>query len=337
MTRVALVGSAERVARSRAVLRDAPGIELAPTPDPTLGDVVVVAAETDDAMAAASSIGRQRPVVLVIDEGDTPAGLRAALEAGARGCVGPDADAFALRRAITSAGSFSSARSDGAADGAVGSLVAVVGGTGGAGTTTIALALARAADALLVDLDLAGGQLGDRLRPASASVGLAGGGDPRRLLDGLIEEIGDIRLARLAPAEDLAWTVPPGACGAVLREACRREKVVVVDAGRGSGPALEAITEADVIVVVAPAERTARGHAAAERFARLARPETRIVVVGSLGRRGGGFHHRVAAAAGRRGADIVVERVRAPEGEGQRRLVAALRPVLMHASAGPAP
>lgn len=333
MTRVAVVGSADRVARVRAILAEAPGVELAPTPDPSLGDVVVIADGTDEAIAAAHGIGRRAPVVLVIDGGETPDGLRAALEAGARGCVGPDADAFALRRTIATAESLrpSGVVSDPAADSV---LVAVVGGTGGAGTTTVAATLARAGDALLVDLDLAGGDLAERLGLPLRTVGFAGGGDPRRLLDGLVEEAGGLRLAQVAPCLDLAWTIPPGACSALLREARRRERVVVVDAGRGLGPALEAIIEADTVAVVMPTADRMRGRTAAERFARLAAPDARIVVIESGATRAGAVRSRIAAAAGGAEADIVLERLRDPDGRGRGRLLAALRPLIADLAPG---
>jgi Flp pilus assembly CpaE family ATPase len=332
VTRVAVVGSADRVARVRGILLEAPGIELAPLPDPSLGDVVVIADATERAIAAVPGIGRRAPVVLVIDGGETADGLRAALEAGARGCLGADADAFALRRTIAAAGSLAPA---GAAAEPLpdSTLLAVVGAAGGTGTTTVAIAAARAGDGLLIDLDLAGSDLATRLGLAATTAGIAGGGDPRRLLDGLVETAGSLRVAQVAPCVDLAWTVSAGACSALLREARRRERLVVVDAGRGSGPALEAILEADAVAVVSPANAPERRRAAVERFARLTAPDARIVVIESGVTRAGAVRSQIAAAVGAREADIVLERLRDPDGRGRRRLTAALAPLLAELAA----
>ena len=173
------------------------------------------------------------------------------------------------------------------ADGPVtlGRLVAVVGAHGGCGATRAAVAVARdaAAGAFLIDADIGGGDAGQLLglsaRPGD--VGLAAvaavdqatvAGSARRTAFGWLFEA--------SPRPDLAWLIRDGHMRDLARTAMRLSPLVVVDAGRPSGPSLEPVVDADVIVLLAHAHR----HDALERVRR------RLV-------RSGADEHRILACA----------------------------------------
>ncbi len=136
-------------------------------------------------------------------------------------------------------------------------LVAVVGAHGGAGASTVAACLARAAgaDGVLLDLDLAGGCLARRLgvEHDPLDAGLAGPDAAAQVVARSARPWAGGLLVPAATRPDLAWLVPDGAVAAACAAALRIGRTVVVDAARGSGPALEAVVGADRVVLVARA------------------------------------------------------------------------------------
>ena len=145
-------------------------------------------------------------------------------------------------------------------------VVAVVGGRGGAGATVlscavalVAAATARRNDVLLVDADPLGGGI-DLTMGAEAAAGLRwpdlagvrGAVPPQQLLDHLPRAAG-VRL--LAHARGGGPPVERGAMQAVLSAAVRGCDVVVVDVGRSTDPAAEAVLDlASTAYVVVPAD-----------------------------------------------------------------------------------
>src|SRR5262249_41578587 len=148
--------------------------------DRDLADVLIVA---DD--ATCSALDRCRSAVqpcVVLLEVATVATVSGAMRAGARGAVARDPlDAFALVGAVRDAAAFRAGVTEASAPGR---LVVVTGACGGAGATTIAVALARAAEppVALLDLDLAGGAVARRagLSVDAAEPGLAAQSSGRR-------------------------------------------------------------------------------------------------------------------------------------------------------------
>jgi len=136
-------------------------------------------------------------------------------------------------------------------------LVAVVGGTGGVGSSTFSAALARAAgSALLVDLDPVGGGI-DVLLGIEAVSGArwsevrVGGGrlDPADLRRGLPcwEGVGVLALDAEAPAVSSVIQVLDAGAGL--------DSVLVADLGRTPSPVRQAVVErADLVVLVAAAD-----------------------------------------------------------------------------------
>jgi Mrp family chromosome partitioning ATPase len=240
-------------------LRDAVAAALAPAGDLTLAtpadrdlaDVLVVA---DDAVSSALDRCRSaaQPCVVLLETA-TVASVSDAMRAGARGAVAREPlDAFGLVGAVRDAAAFRVATAEMAAPGR---LVVVTGACGGAGATTVAVALARVAEApvALLDLDLAGGAVarGAGLAVDMADAGLAGQSSGRRAWERLAVDAGFARVVPAPRRPDLAWLVREGVCAELARAARADAATVIADVGRGAGPAIELVGDASVVVVTA--------------------------------------------------------------------------------------
>ncbi len=228
----------------------------------TDADVLVVADDT-----GCSALDRcraaDRPCVVLLEQA-TLATVTEAMRAGARGAVARDPlEPFGLLNAIRDAAAFRRARLDQGA--APGRLLVVSGARGGCGTSTVALAVARALSGAvaLLDLDLAGGSLGPMLGlpgdPALA--GLAAETSGARAFERLAVDVGPIRVVPAPPRPDLAWIVRPGLCADLARAARNACATVVADIGRAAGPALEVVADASLIIVATSPTRIALGAA----------------------------------------------------------------------------
>jgi Mrp family chromosome partitioning ATPase len=176
-----------------------------------------------------------------------------AMRAGARGAVAREPlDAFGLLGAVRDAAAFRQVAPEAVAPGV---LIVVTGATGGAGTTTVALALARAVAAPvgLLDLDLAGGDLARRtgMELDPGDPGLAGQASGRRAWERLAVDAGFAHVVPAPRRPDLAWLVREGVCTDLARAARAACATVVADVGRAAGPPLELVGEATLVVVVA--------------------------------------------------------------------------------------
>ena len=172
-----------------------------------------------------------------------------------------------------------------AGDDASSTLVAVVGGAGGVGASTLAVGLARVAarrevGSALVDLDPVGGGL-DLLLGAERTPGWRW---PR--LAGARGELSDIRDVLPAPdgvtlvstARTPGERAGPEAVTAVVRGLQRHHALVVLDAGRGLGDGVRAqVRHAQETLVVVPAD--VRGVAATTQLLRALEPEGPRAVV----------------------------------------------------------
>jgi secretion/DNA translocation related CpaE-like protein len=194
------------------------------------------------------------------------------------------------------------------------SVVAVVGGRGGAGATVLSCALAvtaaasRGAEVLVVDADPLGGGI-DLTMGAEAESGLRwpdvagvrGAVPPEQLLDHLPRVLG-VRL--LAHARGSTPPVGPDAMQAVLAAAVRGCDLVVVDAGRVADAAAEvALSLASRAYVVVPAD--VRGVAAATSTA--ARVRDHCADVALVLRRSGPAGVNAVSVAELVGAPVVAE------------------------------
>ena len=222
--------------------------------------------------AAGSARGRlpRRPgVVLVGCDLDDAGVWQLAVEVGAeRVLFLPDAEPWLV-------GALADAAEVADEDGAV---VAVVGGRGGAGATTLASALAVSAErsgrrALLVDGDPLGGGI-DLVFGGERSTGLrwadlreSSGRLPAGALADALPRLHDLSV--LSWGRDDALQVPAAAVGAVLEAARRSCELVVVDVPRSfDDAAREALAAATTTLLVVPAE--VRAAAAAARVATVA-------------------------------------------------------------------
>ena len=282
-----------------AALAPAADLVLATPADRDLADVLVVA---DD--AASSALDRCRSAAqpcVVLLETPTIASVSDAMRAGARGAVTREPlDAFGLVGAVRDAAGFRTATAEATAP--PGRLVVVTGACGGAGATTVAVALARVAEppVALLDLDLAGGAIARRvaLGVDPADAGLAGQSSGRRAWERLAADAGFARIVAAPRRPDLAWLVREGVCTELARAARGDAATVVADVGRGAGPAIELFGDAALVVVTARPGRGAAGRGrrarrVRRRAGRRRRPRPRVRV----GRPGS---RRAGAPAGRR-------------------------------------
>ncbi|MFC1404583.1 MULTISPECIES: septum site-determining protein Ssd [Streptacidiphilus] len=229
--------------------------------------LVVVGDDVADRMAGLS---RRSDVLLVGDDLDDVDVWRRAVVIGARQVVFlPDAESWLLDRIADAAEGV----------GVQALTVAVLGGRGGAGASTLACALAVTAAregmrAVLIDGDPLGGGL-DVLLGGEAAVGLRWpdlAGSRGRVNAVELER----SLPRLHALSALSWdrgdalTIPPEAMRTVLGAARRRGGVVVLDLPRRiDDSAGEALDQTDLGLLVIPAEL--RAMAASGRVAAAAR------------------------------------------------------------------
>ncbi|MEU5956697.1 septum site-determining protein Ssd [Streptomyces sp. NPDC047525] len=245
----------------------------------------------DDAVDRVRGAGRRRGVVLVGRDQDDSGVWQRAVEIGAdHVLVLPDGERWLVDRIADVA--------EGVGRPAL--TVGVIGGSGGAGASTLACALAVTAAragrrTMLVDADplgggldvLLGGEAADGLRwPAFAqSRGRVGGG----ALEESLPELHALRVLSWDRGD--AVVIPPEAMRAVLAAARRRGGVVVVDLPRRVDEGVaEALAQVDLGLLVVPAEL--RAVAGARRVASavgMVLRDLRVVVgSGGTGRTGVG-------------------------------------------------
>ncbi|WP_327678486.1 septum site-determining protein Ssd [Kitasatospora sp. NBC_00458] len=227
----------------------------------------------DDRAGQCSGLPRRAGVLLLGLDLDDPGVWVRAVQLGAEHVLFlPDAEAWLLDRIADAV--------EGVGTPAL--TVAVIGGRGGAGASTLACALAvtaarRGRRTVLVDGDPLGGGLdlllggetaaGLRWPDLAGSRGRVSGAELARALP---------VLKRLTALSCLSWdrgdtlAVPPGAMRSVLAAARRRGGLVVVDVPRRLDPAAgQALEQSDTALLVVPAEL--RAVAAADRVAASAR------------------------------------------------------------------
>ncbi len=196
--------------------------------------------------------GCARPAVVLARTADVDT-YRRALAAGARGVVALPAVPSALGDALTDAAA-TGGMSTTAAGGRV---IAVAGAKGGTGATTIALALARLAGVVLVDLAGARASLaaliGCRSDRSLADLALVGDGLAAAVETAAIAHPCGLRLLPGPSGPEVAAALPPGFATALVRDV-RMTSAAVVDAGTAASPAArEAVASADrTLVVVTP-------------------------------------------------------------------------------------
>jgi pilus assembly protein CpaE len=208
--------------------------------------------------------GSGLPVLLLAQDAGA-AVVRDAMAVGARGVLGLPPDAVQLgmtARAIAWPGrSGATERSNG------GRFVAVCGAKGGVGTTLVALAVAVALRAMLVDLGPGGDVAGHLGCPADRSLA-----DLARLGHGLTADavaavavphpLG-VRVLPGVSSPDLAALLPAGLAPALARECRAAGGWTVADLGTAVGPAAtEAAVCADVVLLVTTPDRLAVGASA---------------------------------------------------------------------------
>jgi CheY-like chemotaxis protein len=219
----------------------------------TGGAFELVAADLDaSALDRCRALAGRVPCVLATAASGDPAVLTEAMEAGARGVVRVPFDAFELERALGAASAHLASREPrGRRRGRV---VVVSSAAGGAGTSTVAWALAALAPGpvALVDVDLAGGALAALadIDDEPTSAGLAGETSGRQAFERLTVDCAFGRVVAAPARPELAWLVREGVVRDLVRAAAEWGVTTIVDAGRAVGPALEALTEADVAVAV---------------------------------------------------------------------------------------
>ncbi|MFF1693259.1 septum site-determining protein Ssd [Streptomyces sp. NPDC058257] len=246
----------------------------------------------DDAVDRVRGAARRRGVVLVGRDQDDPGVWRRAVEIGAdHVLVLPDGERWLVDRIADVA--------EGVGRPAL--TVGVIGGSGGAGASTLACALAVTAAragrrTMLVDADplgggldvLLGGEAADGLRwPAFAqSRGRVGGG----ALEESLPELHSLRVLSWDRGD--AVVIAPEAMRAVIAAARRRGGAVVVDLPRRVDEGVaEALAQVDLGLLVVPAEL--RAVAGARRVASavgMVLRDLRVVVAGGggAGRAAGG-------------------------------------------------
>lgn len=266
MTRLALIGGDDGLRDELVgVLRSLPALELLPGRGGEGAELLLVAG--DDTLSAHDRCRTHAgvvPCVLVVDDAGDGEAARAAMAAGARAIVGRPLQAFELSRAADAARSFMTAAATGAPRGRV---VVVTAGAGGVGVSTLTAALVGIlpGPVAVLDLDPAGGVLAERLGVPvrTDGAGLAGEDSGRRAFERLAEHLPDGFLISSPPWPELAWTVREGVARELVEAAAAVCASVLVDAGRGVGPALEALQVADLVLLVGRAG--AAGTAAAVR------------------------------------------------------------------------
>jgi hypothetical protein len=256
-------------------------------PDPSGADVVVaVGDERLTALDRCRQIATRVPCVVLVPVSPEAADLAGAMASGARAVVSLQDDAITVTRAIQAAAAFGAPT--GQAERAAGTVVAVTAAHGGAGASTLAVAIAASGPApvALVDLDVAGGRLADLLgvQTEPAEPGLAAHTTGAAAWAELHVDAGWCLLVPSPPRLELAWLVAEGVPAALVAEAALATRLVVADVGRAAGPALEVATSADLIVVACrPSSRSVEAGARHARILARLTPaaSVRLCVVGA--------------------------------------------------------
>ncbi|MER7580746.1 septum site-determining protein Ssd [Kitasatospora sp. NPDC097691] len=266
-------GLAEHLLRLCAAAGTEPRLIRGAPPTRELWEGASLVLVGDDQAVPCSELGRRGGVLLLGLDLDDPGVWVRAVRLGAEHVLFlPDAEAWLLDRIADAA--------EGGGPPAV--TVAVLGGRGGAGASTLACALAvtsaRAGRrTMLIDGDPLGGGLdillggetagGLRWPDLAGSRGRVSGAELARALPAL---------KRLSALACLSWdrgdtlTVPPEAMRSVLAASRRRGGLVVVDVPRHLDAAAgQALEQSDLALLVVPAEL--RAVAAADRVAAAAR------------------------------------------------------------------
>jgi secretion/DNA translocation related CpaE-like protein len=240
------------------------------------------AGERTAALVAASRLRRRGDVVVVSADLDDAEVWRRGVEIGADHVVFlPDAEQWLVER-ITSIGDLGRS---------AGTVLAVVGGRGGAGASVMAAALAvagvqQAMSTMLVDADPLGGGL-DLAVGAEQIEGLrwpalarTRGRLPSSALSDALPALGELTV--LSWDRDDTEEITPEAMATVLDAGCLSSDLVVVDLPRHLDPAARvALARATTTLLVVPAE--VRSCAAASRVAAHLQPECadlRLIVRG---------------------------------------------------------
>lgn len=249
-------------------LTAAAGVEPDVAPDPTAAraawpgaPLVVVGDDVADALVRVA-VPRRADVALVGTDLDDAGVWQRGVALGAEHVVFlPDGEEWLVERLA-----------EAARGGPRGRVVGVVGGRGGAGATTLAVALAVAArrggeQVLLVDADPLGGgldlALGAEAAPGARWPQLTGGRLTTAVLDDALPRFGE--LAVLSAGRDDV-PVPPERVAALIDTARRAAELVVVDLPRQADDAARAaLVRCDAVLLVVPAE--VRACAAAARVA----------------------------------------------------------------------
>lgn len=266
-------GLAEHLLRICAAAGTEPRLIRGAPPPRGLWEAAPLVLVGDDQARRCAGLPRRTGVLLLGLDLDDPEVWVRAVQLGAEHVLFlPDAEGWLLDRIADAAEGV----------GAAALTVAVLGGRGGAGASTLACALAVTAArtgrrTMLIDGDPLGGGL-DILLGGEMAGGLRWPG-----LAGARGRVSGAELAKALPAMKrltglscLSWdrgdtlTVPPGAMRSVLAAARRRGGLVVVDVARHLDPAAgQALEQSDLALLVVPAEL--RAVAAADRVAAAAR------------------------------------------------------------------
>ncbi len=236
--------------------------------DPSQAELVPAGAAADVVVAAGDDrvtaldrcrrLGRDRPCIVLLPGVPSVADVTSAMTAGARAVLSVADDALAVGRGVAAAAAFVS-RPD-AGGPAPGRVVVVAGAHGGAGATTLAVAIAASLPArtAVIDLDLAGGGVADRLALAMEPTepGLAGQSTGAGAWSALRVETGWCTVVPAPYRPELAWLVGEGVCAELVAAAAADADTVVVDVARATGPPIEVVPFADVVLVACRSSRS---------------------------------------------------------------------------------
>lgn len=248
----------------RELLERLPGVELCAVLDPQQVasgrvppcDVALVCedgASGSSRRTAEAAAALPGPGLVTVCAAATIETYREALAAGARGLVAGPPTGEALADAIAAA-----ARAARTVERPAGRVVAVCGAKGGVGATAVAVGLAVATGALLVDLADGRAQLAELLGcRTEATVGRLAqvGNDLDQALGSVISTHPSGLRMIAGGGHELLELLPDGLAGALVRSLRRAHHLAVIDAGRGlARAAAEAATGADAILLVTTAD-----------------------------------------------------------------------------------
>jgi hypothetical protein len=277
--------------------------------------VVAVGDERMTALDRCRRIATRAPCVVLLPDSPAAADLTGAMASGARAVVSFQDDPVTVTRAVQAAAVFAAPAAQ--VDRAAGVVIAVTAAHGGAGASTLAVAIAASAPGpvALVDLDVAGGRLADLLgvQIEPTEPGLAAYTSGAAAWAELRLDVGWCLLVPAPLRPELAWLVAEGVPAALVAEAALAAPVVVTDLGRAAGPALEVATGADVIVVACrPAPRSVEAGARHGRILSRLAPAAvlRLCVVGARPRDAARL--RLVQVLGGASVDLVVPELADP-------------------------